>query len=121
MTIGADPVNFVWNVVRGDTASILIEFYQEDGETLYDTSEWDFEATAFNYRNQTFDQLDVNPASGSVEIVAQSFVTENWGAGIRQRVAELNFDLQVTTGDGVVWTPVIGTISVTGDITGGRL
>jgi hypothetical protein len=36
-------------------------------------------------------------------------------------VAELTFDLQVVIENETVWTPVIGTISVIGDVTGGSL
>jgi hypothetical protein len=36
-------------------------------------------------------------------------------------VTELAFDLQVTIDGATVWTPVIGTITVLGDVTGGSL
>jgi hypothetical protein len=40
-----------------------------------------------------------------------------WGSTYRSSVAELMFDLEVTIDD-TVWTPVIGTITVLGDISG---
>jgi len=44
-------------------------------------------------------------------------MSTNWGTGYKSKVADLNFDLQVTMGS-VVWTPVSGTISVLGDVSG---
>jgi hypothetical protein len=67
--------------------------------------------------------LDISSAAGYVDIIAQPSKTKLWGLGYQDKVAELNFDLQVTipsAGSGnadTVWTPVIGTISVLADIT----
>jgi hypothetical protein len=119
-TFGADPINIKWDVVRGDTAKIRIEFLEEDEKTFINTTGWIFEATAFNPRTDFFDELDVVTYNGYVEVIAEPDITEFWGTGILSRVAELSFDLQVTI-DGDVWTPVIGTISVLGDVTGARL
>lgn len=115
---GADPANITWNVVRGDTATISIEFYQPDETTFYDTDGWTYIATAYNSKTDTYDELDVEVFDGYVKITALPVVTSTWGTGIASKVAELTFDLQVTTLDDTVWTPVIGTISVTGDVTG---
>jgi hypothetical protein len=52
--------------------------------------------------------------------MAPASITELWGTGYKSVVTELTFDLQVTI-DNTIWTPVIGTISVFGDITGGSL
>jgi hypothetical protein len=50
--------------------------------------------------------------------MAPSSITELWGTGYKTIVTELTFDLQVTIDSDTVWTPLIGTISVIGDITG---
>jgi len=63
----------------------------------------------------------VEPQNGGVSIYATPTQTELWGTAVAYRVAELHFDLEVTRGDGVVWTPVTGIISVLGDVTGGVL
>lgn len=67
--------------------------------------------------------------NGVVYILADKNITENWG-GTKYKpvVAELRFDLTaVIPGDGVsggggdletVWTPVVGTICVLGDVSG---
>jgi hypothetical protein len=120
-TFGADPANIKWNVVRGDTAILLVQFLEEDEETFRDTSGWDFVATAYDPISGNTDELETEDGEGYVEITAPAFVTEGWGSGSGGRVAELKFDLQVITEDDVTWTPVIGTISVIGDITGGNL
>jgi len=115
---GASPANIKWNVVRGDTATINVEFYQPDETTSYDTTGWTYLATAYNAKTDTYYTLDVEDLGSSVKITATPLVTQDWGTGIGSQVAELKFDLQVTTLDDTVWTPVIGTISVTGDVTG---
>jgi hypothetical protein len=121
-TLGADPLYFKWNVVRGDTSSIVFQFLENDEVTELDMSDWTFVATAFNNKNQQSYDLDVALTGGQVEVTATSDVTATWGNGISQSaVAELNFDLQATNLDGTVWTPVIGTIVVIGDVTGGTL
>jgi hypothetical protein len=43
-----------------------------------------------------------------------------WGTGYNSTVAELAFDLQVEIND-IIWTPVLGTIKVSADVTGGSL
>jgi hypothetical protein len=118
---GADPVNIKWNVVRGDTAVLLVQFLEDDEKTFFNTDDWEFSATAYNASTNLTDTLEVNPASGAVEIVAPAFITEGWGEGPGGNVANLRFDLQVITDGDFTWTPVVGTISVIGDVTGGNL
>jgi hypothetical protein len=74
------------------------------------------------------DDLTVRASTGSVVITADPCLTEKWGTAYKTIVAELAFDLQITipgeagTGyqsEDIVWTPVIGTICVLGDITPG--
>ena len=117
---GADPLSIKWRVVRGDTAVLRVEFYEPDETTEYDTDTWEYAASAYDYKGDIIDELEVVSGAGYVEITATSDITKNWGTGYRNKVAELAFDLQVTIDD-VVWTPVIGVISVTGDVTGGSL
>lgn len=118
---GADPLNVVWNVVRGDTAILKVEFYETDEATAYDTSAWSYEATAYDPISGTSYELDVVASDGYATITAADDVTSNWGTGSTYRVKNLEFDLQVTTGDASIWTPVRGSISVISDITGGAL
>jgi hypothetical protein len=116
--IGASPAKIKWNVVRGDTAKLLVEFLENDEETLIDISDWDFEATAYNPSTNLSDELEIEIVEGKVYIVAQDSITEQWGQDFGMRVAILNFDLQVRTEEDIVWTPIVGTISVIGDVTG---
>lgn len=118
---GADPANIVWQVVRGDTAKIRVEFLNDDEVTHYDTSGWKYSATTYDFRGDVLDELTVNEFSGYVDIVAPSEITELWGVGYRSAVAELAFDLQVTIDSDTVWTPVLGTVRVLADVTGGSL
>jgi hypothetical protein len=117
---GANPVSIKWNIVRGDTSPLRVEFYQDDEVTYFDTTTWTYSSTVYDYRADVIDELVVTPGYGYVDITATPAITALWGTGYKSVVAELAFDLQVTIDD-VVWTPVIGTISVLGDVTGGSL
>lgn len=119
--IGADPYNIVWNVVRGDTATLKIEFYETNEEDLYDTTGWTYISTAYDAKTDTSYTLTTAASAGYVTITAPATMTDDWGVGSKYRIAELELDLQVTFSDSTVWTPVRGTISVISDITGGAL
>ncbi len=120
---GADPASIQWKVVRGDTASIEIEFLEIDETTPFDTDGWTYKATSYDPTGSVLDDLPVTATTGVAVITADSCITEKWGTGYKTVVAELPFDLQVTipaaSGEATVWTPVIGTICVLGDITPG--
>jgi hypothetical protein len=123
---GASPVNIQWSVVRGDTAILKVEFFEDDEATAYDTSDWTYTATAYDVNGDVLDELTTTAEDGYVEILAPASITENWGSTkYRSVVAELQFDLQVVIEGGsgqdtdTVWTPVIGTICVLGDISPG--
>jgi hypothetical protein len=119
---GADPVSIQWRVVRGDTGSLRVEFLQDNEVDFYDTTGWIFRATAYDQSGDILDALDCEPGEGFVDIKAYPSVTKNWGLKYLRTVAELPFDVQVTIPELIednVWTPVIGTIHVLGDITPG--
>jgi hypothetical protein len=117
---GADPVKIQWKVVRGDSASLRIEFLDDDEVTYYDTSDWTFSSTSYDSRGDILDELEVVASDGYVDIKASPDLTQFWGTGYKSTVAELMFDLQVVISgeEDITWTPVIGTISVLGDVTG---
>ena len=114
---GADPVKIKWNVVRGDSASLRVEFLDNDETTYFDNSTWTYSASAYDPKGDIIDELDVVPGTGYVDIKASSDITSYWGTGYGTQVAELTFDLEVTIDD-VIWSPVIGTIKVIGDVSG---
>lgn len=116
--VGAAPANILWNVVRGDTATLLVNFFENDEVTPIDTDNWTFAASAYDPRTTTKYTLDTDEGNSSVNITASPEVTELWGSGVTSTVAELTFDLEVTRDDGVVWTPIVGQIKVAGDVTG---
>lgn len=118
---GSDPAFVRWQVVRGDTASLRIEFFEDDESTPYDISGWTFESTAYDQLADVLDVLSVEVGTGYVDIVASNTITANWGSGFNSLVAEIPFDLQVTLEDDTIWTPVLGTITVLGDVTRGSL
>lgn len=114
--IGADPAIVKWRAVRGDTASIMVQFLQSDETTSYDTTGWTYVATAYEERSDQAYNLNIQVNSGYIKIVAPATMTAQWAVGLKS--GELSFDVQVTTPDETVWTPIIGTISVIGDVTG---
>ena len=128
--LGASPANIQWTVVRGDTATLKIEFLEDDEVTKYDTGGWTFLATVYDPASDTLDTLTVESyEDGVVYIIAKPNTTKNWGiTKYKPVVADLRFDLQATIpGDGVSggggdeitkWTPVVGTICVLGDVSG---
>lgn len=116
---GADPANIKWNVVRGDTSTLLVNFFENDETTYVDTSGWEFIATAYNPNTDISDELEVEPGAGYATITAPAYITELWGTGSERVVANLKFDLQVITENDDTWTPIIGQIAVLSDITGG--
>ena len=121
---GASPANIQWTVVRGDSATLKVEFFDDDEKTYFNTTNWDFLATAYDASGDILDELPVVEGNGFVEIKVPADTTQNWGANYKTVVAELPFDLQVTItagSDVTTWTPVIGTICVLGDITPGGL
>jgi hypothetical protein len=115
---GADPARIKWNIVRGDTSPLRVEFLEDDEVTYFDTSTWTYEATSYDPQSDYLDTLEVTAGDGYVDIMAPASLTQYWGTGYKSVVTELTFDLQVTIDDETVWTPLIGTISVLGDVTG---
>jgi hypothetical protein len=115
--VGANPAMINWKVVRGDTSRLRIEFLENDEVSGYDTSDWIFESTAYDKATKLSYTLDVIAEPGYVDIVATADVTSEWGVAKSGISAELDFDLQVTFEDDTVWTPVIGVISVSADMT----
>ena len=122
---GASPANIQWTVVRGDTATLLVEFLEDDEITPFDCDEWTFRATAYDPMGDVLDNLTVTVDDNEATITAPASVTEDWGTGYNQVAAELRFDLEVIIEGGsganadTVWTPVIGTICVLSDMTPG--
>jgi hypothetical protein len=122
--IGADPANFQWCVVRGDTATLRVKFFENDEKTSYSTSGWTYIATVYNPVTKNIDTLNVAEGLGFVDIIASPEITKTWGSGYSSKTANLSFDLQITIpaeGDDVIWTPVIGSIAVLADVTPGGL
>jgi hypothetical protein len=114
---GSDPARVTWKVVRGDSSSIKVSFLNDDETTSYTTTGWDFVAVAFNPKTDTEYELETSFAANVLTITAPSDVTVEWGNTYGSIVAELLFDLQIDTGT-EIWTPIVGTISVVGDVGG---
>lgn len=116
-SFGAEPVPVKWKIVRGDTARLRVEFWQNDETTSYDTSTWTYLSTAYNAKGDVLSNLVVTPGVGYVDILATPEITSTWGIGHNPVAAELSFDLQITIDVDTVWTPILGTIVVLSDVT----
>ena len=121
---GASPANIQWTVVRGDSATLKIEFFEDNETTYWDTDGWTFLSTAFDPTGVVLDELIVTDEQGYVTISIPASTTLNWGNQYKSVTAELPFDLQVTIPGGsgeedTIWTPVVGTICVLGNVTPG--
>jgi hypothetical protein len=116
---GADPANVKWQIVRGDSSSLRIEFLENDEVTPFNTSDWEYAATSYDKRGDVLDELSVTFGTGYADIVVPAEISSLWGSGYSSVSSELSFDLQVTIDNDTIWTPVIGTIVVLTDITGG--
>lgn len=121
---GASPANIQWTVVRGDSATLKIEFFEDDETTYWDTDGWTFLSTSYDPAGEVLDELTVTDEVGYVTISVSAETTVNWGSQYKTVVSELPFDLQVTIPGGsgendTIWTPVVGTICVLGNVTPG--
>ena len=116
-SFGLIPANITWNVVRGDTAQIFVEFLENDEATSYDISSWTFSSNAYDFKGDIIDELITDSNELGVTITAPEDITQYWGAGYSDTVAELAFDLQVDLGNRI-WTPLVGTIKVLADVSG---
>ena len=116
-SFGLIPANITWNVVRGDTAQIFVEFLENDEATSYDISSWTFSSNAYDFKGDIIDELITDSNELGVTITAPEDITQYWGAGYGDTVAELAFDLQVDLGNRI-WTPLVGTIKVLADVSG---
>jgi hypothetical protein len=114
---GSDPARINWKVVRGDTSSITVSFLQDNEVTPYTTTGWDFVAVAYNPKTDEEYELETTVSNSTVTVTATSDITTEWGSTYGSTVAELLFDIQVDTGT-QIWTPVVGTITVIGDVGG---
>lgn len=125
--LGATPAHIQWTVVRGDSSTLAVQFLQDDEVTGWNISTWAFSSTAYDSTGDILDELKVTVSGHTATIFISSDITQNWGTKYTSVVAELPFDLQATipksTGEteDTVWTPVIGSICVLGDITPGGL
>ena len=113
---GSDPVNVKWNIVRGDTSTLRVDFLQNDETTNYDTDTWTYVSNAYDPKTDIIDELTVTEGDGYAEISIPSDISANWGTLYSGIVAELNFDLRVTFADNTVWTPLVGVITVIGNV-----
>ena len=131
-TLGSNPAMINWRVVRGDTAKLRVSFLQKNEIDQYDTTGWTYSSTAYDPKTDVSYPLTIILADEYIDIIAPAELTETWGAQQNTAiVAELSFDLQVSFPVGEsedpqepwpeIWTPIIGNITVIGDVTGGNI
>jgi hypothetical protein len=119
-SFGLKPISVNWNIVRGDTAELKVEFLENDESTSFLTEGWEYSASTYDFKGDVIDELIVQIDDSGITIIAPSDITQYWGVGYGSIVAELAFDLQVIHND-KIWTPIVGAIKVIGDVTSGGL
>lgn len=121
---GTQPIDMQWNVIRGDTSSLKIEFFNNDENTYWDTTGWTYISTSYDPQSDILDLITVTGYPGYAILTASEELTSYWGTKYGSVVAELPFDLQVvipTDGTPITWTPILGTIRVLGDVSPGSI
>ena len=61
--VGASPINIQWKVVRGDSATLKVEFLEDDEVTFVDISDWAFVSSSYDASGDTLDELTVEKYS----------------------------------------------------------
>lgn len=120
-TYGADPARIQWKIVRGDYSSLRFEFLEDDEITPLDMTGWTSVASAYYPVTNDSETLSTVHGLGYIDVSITSSQSVSWGNTFSSVVAELDFDLQITKPGNIIWTPVVGTICVLGDVTGGSL
>lgn len=121
---GTQPIDMQWSVIRGDTSSLKIEFFNNDENTYWDTTGWTYISTSYDPQSDILDLITVTGYPGYAILTASEELTSYWGTKYGSVVAELPFDLQVvipTDGTPITWTPILGTIRVLGDVSPGSI
>ena len=121
---GTQPIDMQWSVIRGDTSSLKIEFFNNDENTYWDTTGWTYISTSYDPQSDILDLITVTGYPGYVILTASEELTSYWGTKYGSVVAELPFDLQVvipTDDASITWTPILGTIRVLGDVSPGSI
>ena len=65
LAFGADPVTMQWSVVRGDTGTLRVEFYEDNEVDYYDTTGWIFISVRVSQSVSRQNQLMLLPGSRS--------------------------------------------------------
>lgn len=121
---GTQPIDMQWSVIRGDTSSLKIEFFNNDENTYWDTTGWTYISTSYDPQSDILDLITVTGYPGYAILTASEELTSYWGTKYGSVVAELPFDLQVvipTDDASITWTPILGTIRVLGDVSPGSI
>ena len=84
---GYDPINIKWSVVSGDTATIRIDFWDNDEFSLIDTTGWIFRERSYDPKTQIIDDLAVSSHFGYVVVTASPDITSYWGTTYKSIVS----------------------------------
>jgi len=115
--LGSDPISIRWNIVEGDTGSLTVDFFENNEVDRFDMTGWVFQSTVFDPKTNSTYVLDVETLeNGSIVITADASTTSSWGNQLPFQTKQLQFDIQGVFEGTVVWTPVIGTIVLIGDV-----
>jgi hypothetical protein len=120
--IGIFPASVDWNIVRGDTSELRVDFLNNDETTPWDIEGWEYSSTAYDSVNDSLEELEVIIYDSYILIKINPDQTLNWGSGYSDIIARLPFDLKIripTESDSFIWTPISGTIVLCSDVSSG--
>jgi hypothetical protein len=115
ISIGSEPPQSVWTIVRGDTASFKM-YVQDDAGQPLEISDWNIEMD-FYRPSTTSVVLTVNPEADEDDGPGEFTVYLEYDETELLETAD-EFDIQMAnTGNLVVWTVLQGTVKMIEDIT----
>jgi hypothetical protein len=115
VSIGSEPPQSVWTIVRGDTASFKMYVQDDSGNPLV-VEDWTISMDFYRPSTDTV-VLEITPAADPDDGPGEFTV---FLAYDETEILETNdeFDIQMaTTGNTIVWTVLQGTVNMIEDIT----
>ena len=118
---GNTPANIKWEINRGDSAELKIQFFESDEVTFWDTEGWDFVASAYDPVNDAVEELETFLDEDGIRLRVDSNLSAEWGSGFGKVVLNLPFDLKaiIPGNPENTWTIISGTIVVNADVSSG--
>lgn len=115
ISIGSEPPQSVWTIVRGDTASFKMYVQDDDGNPLI-INDWTIKMDFYRPSTDSL-ILTINPEAGETDGPGE-FTVYLDSSQTELLQTDDEFDIQLSsTGDTIVWTVLQGKVKIIEDIT----